>query len=85
MKHQYECIPYSVAFDGEWDDNCADFRAACSADLPTFVLLRMLGDIVSVLHNERRHDELSDPILEQLALLAELLERRASECGDFED
>jgi hypothetical protein len=84
-KRKYTVIPYSVRFEGDdWEGEMRDFAAACQADLPAFVLIRMIQEATAVLC-ERSHDEESDPLLNAIAVSTAELSRRCWDDGDFED
>jgi hypothetical protein len=82
---KYTTLPYSVEFRGDdWEAEMQDFAAACEADLPAFVLCRMIHEISLVLH-QRKHDVSSDTLVNSIEIASLELSRRAMTGEDFED
>jgi hypothetical protein len=82
---KYTTLPYSVEFRGDdWEAEMQDFAAACAADLPSFVLCRMVHEISLVLH-QRQHDVSSEGLINSIETASLELSRRAMAGEDLDD
>ena len=85
MAKEYKTLPYSIEFTGDdWESEMQDFAAACAADLPSFVLCRMIHEISLVLH-QRQPDVSSDELINAIDVASLELSRRAMAGEDLDD
>ena len=86
MAKKYTKLPYSVEFRGDdWEGEMKDFAAACDADLPSFVLCRMIHEISLVVATRRMTWSTSKRLLAKIESASLELSKIAFDSEDLGD